>query len=131
MAKTFTPPFAQNQVLAMAAIGTANTNRDGTGTIVTVYTAPAEGARISYIRVKAIVTTTAGMVRIYVATTSGGTPQLIAEIPVSAITPSGTVQAFEGEFYFTEPLLLLSGYTIFASTHNAEAMKVFAMGSSF
>lgn len=130
MAKTFTPPMAQNTVLAKAQISTANTNRDGTGTIGTIYTAPTEGARISYIRVKATGTTTAGIVRIYVKD-SGGTYRLIAEISIAAVTPSATLTTAEGEFYPTEPWLLLNGDVIGAAPHNAETFNVFAFGSAF
>lgn len=130
MAKTYTPPMAQNTVFGKAQITTANTNRDGSGTIVTVYTAPTEGARISYIRIKATGTTTAGIVRIY-AKDSGGTYRLISEISVSAITPSASVTTFEGEYYPTEPWLLQNGDVIGAAPHNAETFNVFAFGSAF
>lgn len=130
MPKTFTPPMAQNTVLAKNQVSAANTNRDGTGTIVDLYTAPTEGARISYIRAKATVTTTAGMVRIFIKN-SGGTYRLIGEISIAAATPSATVQASEGEYYPTEPWLLLNGDVIGASTHNAEAINVFVFGSAF
>ena len=132
MAKANVPVFSIVQIIAMVSFSTANTGRDGTsGTFATLYTAPSEGARISYIRVKATGTTTAGMVRIFIAPTSGGTKQLIAEIAIAAATPSASVQSAEGEFYFTEPLLLPPSYTLFLTTHNNEAFHGFAMGSAY
>jgi len=41
------PAFTATPLLGFAAVSTANTARDGTGTIATVFTAGAAGARIS------------------------------------------------------------------------------------
>lgn len=131
MAKTFKPPFAQNQLVAPVSISTANANRDGSGTTVQLYSAPADGARLAYIRVVATGTTTAGMIRIFFATTTGGTKFLIGEIGVSAVTPSASATTWSGEFVFTEPLLMKQNYTLFVSTHNAETFHVFAMGAEY
>lgn len=47
------PVFANTPVIWKGSISTANTNRDGTGTIVTLGTAPAAGTRIDRIVIKA------------------------------------------------------------------------------
>jgi hypothetical protein len=47
------PNFATIPVLANGNLSVANTNRDGTGTLVTVYTAPAGGAEVYRMRLKA------------------------------------------------------------------------------
>jgi hypothetical protein len=116
-------------VIGIAQISTANTNRDGTGTIGTVATAGAQGTLIELIRVKATGTTTAGMVRLYIH--DGANARLLAEISVSAATPSATVQTFEDELTPTTPLVLPSGYSLRASTHNAETFNVFAVGGHY
>lgn len=132
MAKTYKPPFAQNQIVSPVVVSTANTNRDGSsGTFATIYTAPADGSRIEYIRAIATGTTTAGMIRLFFATTSGGTKYLIGEMGVSAATPSASVQTWSGEFVFTRPFLMKSGYTLFATTHNSETFHVFAIGAEY
>jgi len=127
-----TPQFAATPKLAVATISTANTNRDGTGTIGTVLTAGTNGTRIRRIEVQATATTTAGMVRLFLH--DGTTAQLYLEVPVTAITPSGTVQAFSANYVETTtvdqlPLTLPSGWSLRAATNNAETFKVFAEGA--
>lgn len=128
MAVTATPVFAQTPVCANGQVSAANTARDGSGTIVTLFTAGANGARIEYIRAKATVTTTAGMVRIFISTNGGTDKRLLAEINIAAATVSATVQGAEGEYRPTLPLMLPASALIYASTHNAEAINVFAHG---
>lgn len=126
------PNFASLPKIGVASISTANTNRDGTGTIGTVLTAGSNGTRLRGVAVKATVTTTAGMVRLYLH--DGATSQLWKEVPVTALTPSPTVEAFAA--YLNEysnpelfPLVLPNGWSLRASTHNAEAFKVIAEGA--
>ena len=47
------PIFAATPRAATAPVATANTNRDGTGTIATVFSAGASGSKVEEIRVKA------------------------------------------------------------------------------
>ena len=110
-----------NGALAQAAI--ANAGRDGSGTVVTVFTAGKFGARIERLIVKAVVTTTAGMLRLFLQ--SGGTTRLIHEELVTAITASATVAAFSavisgGAF----PLVMAPDAVLIACTEKAEAMNV-------
>ncbi len=117
------------------SFSTANTGRDGTGTIATIYTAPGtvntpgagEGVTVESVVVMATSTTTAGMIRLY-RTSAGGT-DLVKEIPVSAIVPSGTVVTWtipttsgadvNGRLFLN--LKLMAGEAFKVSTHNAEA----------
>lgn len=128
MAVTATPVFTQTPVCGIAQISTANTNRDGSGTLGTVYTAGSNGGRVEYVRVKATVTTTAGMVRLYISTNGGSNKYLWAEIPIAAASVSATVQGAEGEFAPSKPLMLPASALLYASTHNAETFNVFAHG---
>ncbi|NBX74718.1 MAG: hypothetical protein EBQ89_10555, partial [Alphaproteobacteria bacterium] len=59
------PNFAGTPLAGNAQISTANTNRDGTGTLGTVVTAGASGSRIEEIVIEATGTTTAGMIRLF------------------------------------------------------------------
>lgn len=106
---------------AAAQISAANTARDGTGTLVTVETAGASGTRIDDITIIATGTTTAGMVRLFLH--DGTTARLWREVPVSAITPSATVQTFSSSLN-NLALVLQSGWSLRASTHNAETFNV-------
>lgn len=125
--------YASTPRCAMAVISTANTNRDGTGTIGTVLTAGASGSRVDRIDVQATSTTTAGMVRLFIH--DGTNARLWREVSVSAITPSGTVAAYaaamssnNGQDIGYLPLILPTGYSLRASTHNAESFNVIATG---
>lgn len=104
----------------------ANSNRDGTGTLATVYTAAASaaGSRIDRIVVHAVGTTTAGMVRLFLANSGASAIRLIREIPVVAITPSATQPAFSVEIVFDNGLIMENAATLRASTHNAETFNI-------
>jgi hypothetical protein len=119
------PAYAANpRSIDIAQISAANTNRDGTGTIVTVCAGVAAGTRVSSVTVKATVTTTAGMVRIYLSTDTGTTWRLYREIPVSAITASASVATFYGRLDFEDLVLTGVSDLLGASTHNAEAFNI-------
>jgi hypothetical protein len=123
--------YASVPKVGVAVISTANTNRDGTGTIGTVFTAGASGSRIERIVIQATGTTTAGMVRLFLH--DGTNARLYEEIAVLAITPSGTVTAFAFtiEAYSTPtymPIVLPTGWSLRASTNNAETFNVIAIG---
>lgn len=127
-----TPSFAATPRVDAIAIATANTARDGTGTIGTAFTAGASGSRIERIRIQATVTTTAGVVRLFLH--DGSTYFLLKEILVTAITPSTTVAAFSAEVdssVLSQLTLLESGWSLRASTHNAENFNVFTFGGDF
>jgi hypothetical protein len=113
--------YASTAKSAAPQVSAANTNRDGTGTIVTVLTAGTSGTRIDDITVTAVSTTTAGMVRLFLH--DGTNARLWKEIPVSAITPSGTVSAFTSTLT-NQNLVLQNGWSLRASTHNAEVFNV-------
>ena len=124
MAVTSTPAFAQSPAYGVANISTANTNRDGSGTLGTVLAAGANGTLIERVDIAAAGTTTAGVVRLYVTLDSGPTSRLWKEILVGAITPSATIAAFMRSV--REKLYLPTGYSLRASTHNAETFNVHA-----
>jgi hypothetical protein len=113
--------YASTPATAMAVISAANTARDGTGTIVTVDTAGASGTRIDDITITATGTTTAGMVRLFLH--DGTNARLWREVPVTAITPSATVQAFTATLS-NLALVLQTGWSLRAATHNAETFNI-------
>lgn len=126
------PQFASTPRTAVAQVTAANTGRDGTGTIVSVITGGTNGTRIDSVQIVAAGTTTAGMVRLYLH--DGTNTRVIDEIPVTAITPSATVQTFltTRQYSLTQPVILpSSSWSLRASTHNAETFNVFAIGGDF
>lgn len=132
MAVTATPIHIQGPRAASASIATANTNRDGTGTIGTVFTAGSNGSKIDHIKITAAGTTTAGVVRLYLY--DGSTYYLYDEVLVAAITPSATIAAWTYNYDTSQPstsLYLASGWSLRASTHNAETFKVSCVGGDY
>lgn len=126
--------YASTPKVGVGQISTANTNRDGTGTIGTVFTAGSSGSRIDMIDIQATATTTAGMVRLFLH--NGTTAFLLAEVPVVAVTPSGTIPAFSAQLNSNTmtqilPIVIPTGWSLRASTNNAEAFNVIALGGDF
>lgn len=105
-------------------ISTANTNLDGTGTLGTVLTAASNGTLIKSVIIKAQVSTTQGMIRLFVS--GGGATELIAEIEVPAVTKSSVDPSYE--CYLELNYALKSGYILKASTQIGEAFNVIAEG---
>jgi hypothetical protein len=122
-----TPNYAATPVIGMAQISTANTNRDGTGTIATVVAGASGGRRVSRLVAQATGTTTAGMIRFYLY--DGTNTRMYREIVVSAATPSATVPAFRGEVALPPDFALPSAmWEIRASTEKGEVFNIFAHG---
>ena len=111
-----------------ARISTANTNLDGTGTLVTIVSCTNDaGLSIETVRAKALGTTTAGMVRLFID--DGSEIDLLEEIPVSAITPDATTESFQSTV--TLSVDLANGESLKASTENAETFAIRANGGEY
>lgn len=120
--------------VGVGQVSAANTARDGSGTIATIFTAGASGSRIDAINIKATGTTTAGMIRLFIH--DGTNARLLTELPVTALTPSGTLPAWEAQLNTNSmsqvlPIILPTGYSLRASTNNAETFNVIAIGGDF
>jgi hypothetical protein len=123
------PNFTKTPRTERGLLSAANANRDGTGTIVNLFDAAATvGSRIERITISAIGTTTAGMVRLYIF--DGTNIDLYLEIPVTAVTPSATVQSYINSTG-SLGIILSSGKSLRASTHNAESFRVIVEGGNF
>lgn len=120
------PTFTGTPRVGIGALSAANTNRDGTGTIVDVLTGVAAGTKVFEVRVQATATTTAGMVRIYLY--NGTTYSLFDEIPVAAVTGSASVAEFEAVRTYGNLILPSASYKLSAATHNAETINVIVSG---
>lgn len=121
--------YASTPKCGVVQVSVANTNRDGTGTIATIFTAGASGSRIDRVTVEAVAATTAGMVRLFIH--DGVNSRLYNEIPVPAVTPSGTTPAFRYQLPIEGGLALPTDYSLRASTNNAETFNVIAQGGDF
>lgn len=134
------PIFAAQPDAQVVTISTANTARDGSGTMGVVFVAGPSGSRIDQIFINATATTTAGLVKLYISRTSDvnttANTHLIQEIPVTAVTPSATVAAFARVLNSSVnvdllPIFLPAGYTLRADTTIANAFRVMAIGGDF
>lgn len=103
-----------------AAISTANSNLDGTGTLGTALIS--SGCNMWSVTIKAQGSTTAGMVRLFIY--DGTNTKLLKEIPVRATTQSGTAQTFYSKVNFDNGFALKSGWQLKASTEKGEAFSV-------
>jgi hypothetical protein len=119
-----TPVFAATPKVALAQVSVANTNRDGTGTIVDVVTGGTNGSIINAIVVKAIATTTAGSVRLYMY--DGSNTRLLWEIDVPVKTASASAGAWQYElpFIIYKPHLPSNTWKIRASTEKGEVFNI-------
>jgi hypothetical protein len=107
----------------LAQLSVANTNRDGTGTLVDIITVAAAGTRVDALEIVAAGTTTAGVVRLFLY--DGTNNRLFKEILVDAVTPSTTQAVWSTTVVFDPPLVLRNAsWKLKGSTHNAETFNV-------
>jgi hypothetical protein len=128
------PNYAGVPRCGIGQVTVANTARDGTGTIATIFTAGASGSRIDAINLKAAATTTAGMIRLFIH--DGTSARLLTELPVIAVTPSATLPSWEAQLNTNTmtqvlPIILPTGFSLRAATNNAETFNVIAVGGDF
>lgn len=121
------PAFAVTPRISTVNVATANTNRDGTGTVATLITGAATGTRIAEIVIKARVTTTAGQVRVFLH--DGTNFFFFDEIAVVAATVSNSVQGARASVAYNNLVLPSASWSIRVSTHNAESIDVTALGA--
>lgn len=127
-----TPQFAATPRNSSVLANTANTARDGSGTLATVFTAGTNGSRIERIIIAAAGVTTAGNVKLFIH--NGTSAFFWKEVSVAAVTPSATVQAAVTEVDCSAPgqaLVLPTGWSLRAAPHNAENFHITAIGGDY
>lgn len=97
MALTYQPPFTQIPEIGLATLVAANTARDGSGTITTVFTAGTDGAlikRIKFIPAQATAAAVGAKVCcVFISKDAGTTWHFYQEVAMATSTPSTTVAA--------------------------------------
>lgn len=121
------PSFAATPRLAAVNVATANTNRDGTGTVATLISGAATGTVVREIVVQARVTTTAGMVRIFLY--DGTTYRFFDEVSIAAATVGANTKATRVSTTYTNLILPSTAWSVVVSTHNAESIDVIALAA--
>jgi hypothetical protein len=125
-----------------AALTAANTARDGTGTVQTIFTAGADGGRVERVRVTADGTNVATVLRIFInnggATTTATNNVLYAEMTLPATTASAVAALTTQELPNTTdttafPLVLPPNYRLTAviGTAVAAGVRITAIGSTY
>lgn len=123
------PNFAATPRAEFAVISTANTNRDGTGTIVNVFNAGPNGSRIEFIDIIPTGSTTNNVVRIFL--NDGSVNRLYDEVLIPLTTVSVTEKVPKQTLVFNQNFVLPPGWSIRASTNNAETYVVLVVGGDF
>jgi hypothetical protein len=108
-----TPIFTLSGNFTPARLSAANTASDGSGTLVTLVTAGANGSRVDGVRFRNSQVTaaaSANMVhRIFLTDTSGVNPRLIGEIATAAATRSLSAIGATSIYTFDQPIVMKSG----------------------
>ncbi len=110
MANTFTPPFTQVPKIGIAALAAANTARDGSGTVVTAFTAGSNGAyvkRVSFTpAMAAVAAISAKVFGIFISIDAGATWQYYKEVSIVTSTTSNSAIAVGAIVSFPDGLVL-------------------------
>lgn len=126
------PVYPRARAPFRGLVSAANTNEDGTGTLVTLYTAPSDCAFavVRTVRANARVTTTAGRLKFFVD--ASATLRKVLDLPVSAVTLAAddnwttadlpNANGLTGDI--PVEITLLPGEILKIGTHIAEAFDV-------
>lgn len=110
------PIFTLTPTAITSTIAAANTARDGSGSLVTAFTAGANGSRVDFITFTSSQATPAASAarvqRVFLTDTSGLNPILIQEVVLSAVTASNTVIGATSTITFTNGLVINTGQLI-------------------
>lgn len=115
---------------AITTVSTANTNLDGTGTLSTLITGADYGTDIKSITVKAIGSSTIGMVRLFLY--DGTNTKLFMEIPIPTSAQYAVVPAFTKVVNFRGfGFMLKANWSIKVSTEVAQSFAITANAVSW
>lgn len=117
MAANTTPIFILSANVATATISAANTASDGSGSLVTLVTAGADGTRVDSVRFRnsqATAAASSNMVhRIFLSDAAGANPRLIGEVATAAATRSVSAVGATSIFTFDQPVIMKSGQIMY------------------
>jgi hypothetical protein len=117
-------------------VNTANSNLNGTGSMTQILIAGAaasgfKGCAISSIIIKAQMTTSPGMVRVFVQDSAATTPVLFCEVLIPSVIQSGTTQSFVYQVVGQGAFCIPPDYSIWASTEVGQDFSVVASGADW
>lgn len=127
--------YASTPVISGAVLAaTADASLTAPATVSTIITGAASGTRLSKIAIKAVGTTAAGVVRLFIY--NGTTYYLIHEVLVPVVTSNSTSIAFsailaESTSIDLLPITLASAsYSLRATTSTAQSFVITALGAN-
>lgn len=134
-------PLSINNAATFSTITTANTAKDGTGTVVTVFTAGANGARLDSLKVRALGTNVATVMRFFInngsTNATAANNALFHEVTIAATTLSEVSALADTKIIFDgvnlPQLALKAGYKINVTigTTVAAGLSVVAIGGDY
>lgn len=122
MAAGTAPIYPKAPARGFGKVDTANTNLDGTGTVVLIFTAGADGAIVEKIIARHLGSNIASVLRIFAnngSAPSSSTMALIAELTIAANSVSHTAQSIQTYEIALNPgsgYVLKAGERLYAST---------------
>ena len=130
-----TPIFPLIPKISFIKLNTANTLKDGTGTVGSVFTAGVNGSRVDYLKVKALGTNVATVLRVFI--NNGNSPPiatnnaLFVEQTIDATTLSETSSLTDN--VITLDLSLPAGYILNCTigTSVSAGLMVTAVGGDY
>lgn len=129
------PIFPLTPVVSWGTVTTANTAKDGTGTVVTVYTAGANGGRVDYLKIRALGTNVATVLRVFVnngsTNATAANNSLLVDMTIAATTNSEVAQLLDN--VLTLDLSLPAGYklNVTIGTTVSAGLAVTAVGGDY
>ena len=134
-----TPIFVGTPKTVSAEITAANPARDGSGTLVTLFTAGGNGSRVDFVTfnsAQASAAASSAMVgRVFITNTSGLNPVLLSEIALPTITASATAIGQTQTIFYSNGLLLDAGQqlkvTISVYAGPQDKFQVIARGGDY
>ncbi len=123
------PTFTSTPRTVAINVASGNTGRDGSGTPTALITGAAAGTKVLEIVAQATVTTTAGMVRIFITTDNGSNIRLFDEFPIAVATVSASVAGIRVSKTYSNLLLADANAKLYATTHNSESINVVAFAA--
>lgn len=110
------PIFTLTPNVGLASVAAANTASDGSGALVTLFTAGANGSRVERIRYMNAQATAAAssamVIRFFITDNGGANPKLLAEVALATATRSTTAIGAAGIYTFTNGLVIPTGTII-------------------
>lgn len=106
MSANLDPIFPKTPNVSWGTVTTANTAKDGTGTMVTVFTAGANGSKIDQIKIRALGTNVATVLRFFInngqTNATAANNSLVHEVTIAATTLSEVAALADNDITITK-----------------------------